>query len=314
MARGRNRRRVDRAPEERRRRLARAVGLFGPPAGALAALAALALAAWRFGIQSDILRIREVRFEGIARATAEELLEMSPVRPGDHLLLCDTALVEAALRRHPWIASVEVHRRLPPALEVQVVERRAAALADLGGLYLVDPRGDVFKRASPGDGLDLPVITGIARDEWIERREAVEPLLSGALALADRWAERGLDRRAPISEIHIDAEYGTTLFAGDEGMEVRLGHGGHAEKLSRLERVLAALDAEGRTAEVLHLDNRRRPDWVAVRLAGRRATSGGRSAAGAGAKPSGEAGARVRGAGGLGPTAPRDGRNGPRGP
>jgi cell division protein FtsQ len=190
------------------------------------------------------------------------------VQRGDHLALCDTALVEAALRNHPWVASVQVRRVLPPALEIRIVERRAAALVDLGGLYLVDAVGEVFKRAAPGDGLDLPVVTGIARDAWVDRRAEVEPLLAAALALVDRWAERGLDRRTPISEIHIDAEYGTTLWAGDEGMEIRLGQGALPEKLARLEQVLGALESEGRRAEVLHLDNRRRPDWVAVRLAG----------------------------------------------
>jgi hypothetical protein len=45
-----------------------------------------------------------------------------------------------------------------------------------------------------------------------------------------------------------------------------LGHGDLPDKLERLERVLSALAADGQRAEVLHLDNRRRPDWVAVRL------------------------------------------------
>ena len=71
--------------------------------------------------------------------------------------------------------------------------------------------------------------------------------------------------------------YEATLWAGDEGLEVRLGQGELADKLDRLERVLAAVAADGQRAEVLHLDNRRRPDWVAVRLAGRRGESDGRS-------------------------------------
>jgi cell division protein FtsQ len=224
--------------------------------------------AWREGVQGDLLRIRELRFEGLARATAEELLEISPVQRGDHLLLCDTDLLVAALRRHPWIASVEVRRELPPALAVRVTERRAAAVVELGGLYLVDDRGEVFKRAVPGDGLDLPVITGIGREAWVERQAEVEPLLSAALALLARWSERGLDRRAAVSELNVHPDYGTTLWAGDDGVEVRLGQGDLPEKLQRLERVLSAIDAEGQRAEVLHLDNRRRPDWVAVRVAG----------------------------------------------
>jgi cell division protein FtsQ len=239
------------------------------------ALLALGWLGWRHAIQGELLRIREIRFEGLSRASAQELLELSPVQRGDHLLLSDTSLVEVALRRHPWISSVEVRRSLPPALEVKVTERRAAALVDLGGLYLVDAEGEVFKRALPGDGLDLPVVTGITRDDWVERRAEVEPLLHAALALFDRWAERGLDRRAPVSEIHISADYGTTLWAGADGLEVRLGQGALPEKLARLERVLSAVEAEGRRPEVLHLENRRRPDWVAVRFAGETAASGG---------------------------------------
>lgn len=265
MARGPNRRRVDRVPGERRRKAAAiAARALWPLAGA-GAVALAALLSWRAGFAGELLRIREIRFEGLSRATAEELLELSPAQRGDHLLLCDIDLVAASLRRHPWVAAAEVRRALPGALSVTVTERRPAALVDLGGLYLVDDRGEVFKRAAPGDGLDLPVVTGISRETWVERRAEAEPLLAAALALLGRWAERGLDRRAPVSEIHVDVDYGTTLWAGDEGLEVRLGHGDLPEKLERLERVLAALAADGQRAEVLHLDNRRRPDWVAVR-------------------------------------------------
>jgi cell division protein FtsQ len=278
---------VDRVPGERGRDLARAARGVATLALAGAAAALLLALAWHVTVEGDLLRVRELRFEGLARLSPEELLETSPVRPGDHLLLADVDAVEAALRRHPWIASAEVRRALPPALVVRVVERRAAALVDLGGLYLVDERGEVFKRAVPGDGLDLPIVTGVDREAWIDGRERVEPLLSGALALLARWAERGLDGKAPVSEIHVDAEYGTTLWAGRDGLEVRLGHGELPEKLRRLERVLSAIDAEGERAEVLHLDNRRRPDWVAVRLAGRRGDTDGRSTAGGGERPRG---------------------------
>lgn len=270
-----NRRRVDRQPGELRRRIARVARLALPTVAGLAALAGAALAVWRLGVEGPALRIRAITFEGLSRISKEELLELSPAQPGDHLLLVDPAAVEAALARHPWVASVEVRRALPPSLVVRVQERRAVALVDLGGLYLVDERGNVFKRAEPGDGLDLPVVTGISREDWMERRPEVEPLLAGALALLDRWAERGLAARAPVSEIHFDADRGVTVYAGADGMEVRLGTGELAAKLVRLERVLDALRTDGRTAEVLYLDNRRRPDWVAVRLAGRRVPAAG---------------------------------------
>ncbi len=265
MSRGANRRRADRVPAERRQELARFVRLATPTAVALALLSVAGAFGYRRAVAGDLLRLKEIRFHGLVRTHPDELLAILPVQRGDHLLLVEPGSVEAALLRHPWIARAEVRRRIPPALDIDVTERRAAALVELGGLYLVDARGEVFKRAEPGDGLDLPVVTGIEREAWTDRRAEVEPLLSGALALAAAWSDSRLDNRAPISEIHVDPDYGATVVTRD-GSEVRLGQRDLEAKLSRLSRLLPALESEGRKAEVIHLDNRRHPEWVAVRF------------------------------------------------
>jgi len=266
---GRNRRTVDRDPGEVRRQLARALDLALPTVVALGLIGGAAWATWNVGVKGELLRVREIRFTGLTQVTAGELRGLSPVQVGDHLLLSDLDGMAAALTRNPWVASAEIVRRLPPALEVAITERRAVALADLGGLYLVDPRGQVFKRALPGDGLDLPVVTGLSRGDHAARRDEVTAILQAALALLERWREAGLDRRAPVSEIHVGPDLGVTVYAGDDGMEIRLGQGDLPGKLDRLGRVLSALESDGRRAEVLHLDNRRHPDWVAVRPSGR---------------------------------------------
>ena len=267
MSRGANRRRVDRVPGQRRRAVARALRLAAPTVLALGLVGALVAAATRLVITGDLLRVKEIRFHGLSRIRPEELLALLPVRCGDHLFLVDPELAEAALLRHPWVAHAEVRRRLPPALDVELTERRAVALVELGGLYLVDARGEVFKRATPGDGLDLPVVSGIDRDAWLDRRAEVAPLLTGALALAGAWPARSLDGPGQISEIHVDPDFGTTVVTAD-GTEILLGQRDLATKLERLGRLLPALRAEGRKAEVIHLDNRRHPEWVAVRFAG----------------------------------------------
>lgn len=267
MARGQNRRRVDRrshgAPRGaglRRFGLWLALGALSVGAGAGGLAGARALR------RSHAFSLRTIRFAGLTHATADELLALSPAKPGDDLLSVDAGAVEAALSRHPWIRRVEVRRRWPPSLEVKVSERRAEALVELSGLYLVDEEANVFKRAAAGDGLDLPVITGIARADYLLRRSQVEPLLSGALALVRAWRTDGWDEVAPLAEIHVDAD-GTTLYLGSEGTEVRLGSGDLKGKLSRLEKVLSALRAEGKRAGALYLDNRLHPSFVAVDLA-----------------------------------------------
>ena len=290
MARGRNRRRVDRerpAPPTSALRHGLRLAVLWTAGGAGAAAAAfLGLRTFSSG---EALRIRSIRVTGLARATEAELLALSPVKPGDNLLAADVDAMERALSRHPWVAGAAVRRRLPPGLDVKVVEREPRALVDLGGLYLVDRDGQVFKRAATGDGLDLPLITGFGRDDYLARPGALEPQLRAALALLDSYGREGLGPLAPVSELHFDADDGVVLYVGDEGTQVLLGQGHLPEKLVRLRRVLEALREEGRRAEVIHLDDRNHPDRVAVRLSGRVAE---REGAGVGPAPARAEGAR----------------------
>ena len=276
MALGRNRRRIDRSPEEApRAEPGKALGRVAAAASALALLGLGGFAAHRFLVEGPWLRVRAVRYQGLSRATGPELDALSPVKPGDNLLAADLEAMERALARHPWIRSAEARRVLPPAVEVRVAEREPGALVDLGGLYLVDREAQVFKRASAGDGLDLPVITGFTREDYVQRRADLEPLLLGALALLDGYAREGLARSWPVSEVHVDVDEGVTLYVGEEGTQVRLGIGDLPQKLSRLHKVLDALRADGKRAEVVHLDNRNRPSWVTVRTSGEARGGGG---------------------------------------
>jgi cell division protein FtsQ len=273
VAAGRNRRVKDRPSTARASPRARRSALALAALAGLAACFAAAPRAWRALHEAQALRIRTVRFSGLARSTAEELLALSPVKPGDPFLFADLPSLEAALARHPWVKGVTARRKLPPSVEVAVEEHAPAALVELGGLYLVDAEGDVFKRAAAGDGLDLPLVTGLSRGDYVQRRTAAEPLLLGALALARAWRARG--EKVPLSEIHVDPGDGVTLYVGEEGTQVRLGTGDYEAKLGRLEKILSALGADGKKAEVVHLDNRLHPSWVTVRLAGH-LTDGGR--------------------------------------
>lgn len=276
VGRGVNRRRVD-AVEAAARQRARLthVLLALLAVTTLAAACAGSFFAWRWLTRGDALRVREVRFTGLSHATADELAALSPLKPGDNLVVADLDAVERALTRHPWVRRAEARRRMPPAVEVRITERTPAALVDLEALYLVDREAQIFKRAMPGDGLDLPLVTGLTRDDYEKRRDEVEPLLRAALALFERYEAVGLAARAPISEMHLDVESGHTLYVGDRGVQVRLGTTELHDKLPRLQAALESLDAAGKKAEVLHLDNRAHPSWVTVRLAGVGGDGGG---------------------------------------
>src|SRR6266540_912189 len=96
VARGRNRRRVERGVEAEPRRWGRRIGRDSLALALVAATAAGAVRGWRALDRTGALCIRTVRFEGLVRSTADELLALSPVKPGDRLLSADVDAMEQA--------------------------------------------------------------------------------------------------------------------------------------------------------------------------------------------------------------------------
>src|SRR6185436_5239427 len=141
------------------------------------------------------------------------------------LLAVDTDVVAARLARHPWIASARVRRELPSALVIDVTERRAAAVAAMGGtgggLYLVDETGRPFKRATLDEADGLVVLTGVSRAEYTLLPVVAEAALREALSLLGEY--RAAAGRPPLSEVHVDPRSGFSLFLYDGGGEIRLG-------------------------------------------------------------------------------------------
>jgi cell division protein FtsQ len=257
-------------------RLGRSVLLVGRVLGkVLAVLAALAGAIWggRWAIQhvvdSPRFQVKEIDLAAAQHAKREELLALAGVAVGDRLLALDPDAVAARLARHPWIAAAQVSRRLPSVLHVDVVERRATAVASLGGLYLVDETGRPFKRARMDEAEGLPVLTGIDRERYAKLPEAGAAAFREALAVIGEYQSRA--SRPALSEVSIDPRFGFSLILLEGGAEIRLGRGEINKKLARFDQILEAVSQEDLgglpAVQVVNLDlNDRR---VPVLLRGR---------------------------------------------
>lgn len=206
--------------------------LLGGMAWGSVALVAYVKASPRFALQV-------IAMSPTTRVPRDELLALGDVREGAPLLALDPVAIARRLATHPWLASVRVRRRLPSTLEIELVERTAAAVASLDGLYLVDATGRPFKRATMDDADGLPVITGLSRPQFVASPAVAEAAFREALAVAAAYRAR--PERPPLSEVAIDPRHGFSLFLLDGGAEIRLGRGQNSEKLAQLDRILESL-------------------------------------------------------------------------
>jgi len=245
---------------------------------ALAVVGVLAGVAWageqamRHMIASPRFALREVRVAPTERVSRDEILSLAGVAEGDQLLAIDTDAVAARVAIHPWVASARVRRELPSALAIDVTERRAAAVAVLGNLYLIGDNGRPFKRATLEEAEGLVLLTGLTRTQYATFGDASEAAYREALKTYDAYRAVGAEQpaRPPLSEIHIDPRYGFSLVFDEGGGEVRLGRGDYPDKLERLDRVFTGLRTLGTggptMVSAIHLDGPNR-ERVAVRLA-----------------------------------------------
>ena len=209
------------------------------------------------------LGARTLEVTGNAHCLRDEVLTAARLTLGSNVLAVDLERAARQIERLPWVARATVTRQLPDTLRVAIEERSPAALVAVGGLYLASADGTLFKRAEPGDPVDLPVVTGLARESFRERPDGAREQVRDALALMGDLESAQLGSSARLQEVHRDETGDLSVMIG--GTYIWLGRGPYRSKLSRLRVVLGELHRHGLEASEVHLESDRHPERVTVR-------------------------------------------------
>jgi len=212
---------------------------------------------YAYATTSPRFEVRALEFRPTPHVDDARLRELMAIAPGTNILALELDDLAGRITAEPWVARATVTRELPDALRVEIEEHEPVAVLAAGPLVLVDRAGEPFKRLEAGERRQLPVITGIAATDLLSARERAQTRIARAIGAIDAWAKK---RRPLLSEIHVDAWGGVTMYTAGVGTQVRLGRGDLDVALARYDALRAALGDESDKLAVAHLDGTVAPD------------------------------------------------------
>jgi cell division protein FtsQ len=271
------RRSVGRA--RRLRRALHALGRLLAGGAVVAALSVSAVVAADWARRTPLLATRTVEVEGAHRLDPAAVRTAAQLEPGANLLAVDVEAAEARVRALPGVRRAHVVRHLPGRVTVMVEEREPYVLVNADRLYWVDAEGYLVGADARPGATGLPIVTGV---EAPPAAGGPSERLRSGLALVQALERTGGRLAGRVSEVDLAGREGPVLYLMD-GIEVRMGTADWADRLARLDGVLAELDTRGE--RVASIDLRFRdlvvltPQGGAPGVAGRAPVPPGRPAA-----------------------------------
>jgi hypothetical protein len=201
-------------------------------------------------VSSPVFALRHVTVEGEERVARPWIEGALADWHGANLLLLDLREVEQRLRGHRWIRAVELHKRLPDRLAVEVLEHRPVAVLTLPErAHYVSDEGALI---APVDRESEPLLT--LRVEHLAAKRLLGSDLSpnaagvaalrGALHVVTALRESPLSWAGEASEVVLasDQDYLVTLRGLAFPMALRPDT--PRGRLAAFDRVLPALERE----------------------------------------------------------------------
>ncbi len=191
-------------------------------------------------ISSPYFWIKETVVRGCKEVTEKDVLSLASLRSPQSLLAVNVRVTSNKIRENPWIKDVTVSRELPSRLIIEIREKKAlAVIKKEEGFFLMDTEGNPIKKVETADEADLPVLTGYQS----ENKDNTQILKKTMDLLKYAAASKTFPQASNISEVHNSDTLGVSVFT-DKGICLHLGFDGFENKLSRLNAVIADLEAK----------------------------------------------------------------------
>ncbi|MDR3270658.1 MAG: FtsQ-type POTRA domain-containing protein [Peptococcaceae bacterium] len=171
--------------------------------------------------RSGIFAVQNIIVQGNRQVSENEILRLAEYFKGKNLILADQEELRRKVMLQPLLSQVDLQKRLPDTLVIQVTERAAIALVLAPkGVIEVDKQGVFLRRLEGWPKTDFPVINGISVADTAGPGQIMD---DQGLQLALRVLSEGPSDLTPLlAELYVDPVQQLRVFL-TSGVEVRLG-------------------------------------------------------------------------------------------
>ena len=200
---------------------------------------------YRLVYMGSAFEIERVVVEGSwNKLSGDEIAVRSGVKAGDNLFWISVDDVHERLRNVPWIEEVAVRRRLPDTLHIYVEEFTPVAILAANAFYFVDDDGTLIKEVDAGEGMDLPVLSGLSVTGTGEIGKDDSKRLKDMLSILDVFGRSRFGREDGIAELNYDDVRGYSIVTRNNPIRVLLGKRDLAERVRQVDRMIGAMTAD----------------------------------------------------------------------
>lgn len=178
-----------------------------------------------FALTSPIFNIKDINVINNITIPSDTIVSLSGVKPEENIFKFYKGDVINKIKENPYVESVEIHRKLPSTIEIDIKERVAVYNVDYMGKYAyINTQGYILEISDDSRG--MPVIQGATTSEddivpGNRLNESDLKRLEVVIRIMNAAKDSGLDGQVTSIDISNENEY--SIYLNDEKKTVHLG-------------------------------------------------------------------------------------------
>jgi len=191
-----------------------------------------------------LFNISNIEVTGNEIITHEDVIKTSEIMLNKTSIFINKKDLINKIKTNNLISDVNIIKKYPDKITINIQENKPVALINLENLYYINKDGKIYNKVNGTHPTNLPVITGIKKEEI--KSDLIPQYALNALELI-KYSSKGVRILGlnNISEIYCSNNQYFTIYTNDHGIPIQIKVSNVKQDFSRLESVLNHLYRSG---------------------------------------------------------------------